>query len=151
MKHIIIFIIVNFILAKSFAQEMISDTSANGSYIIHKDERVDMLGRKMAEYNNSLSYKTQIVDGYRLSVINTTDRVAAMNLRTTLLQQFPDQKIYMAFVSPYIKIKVGNFINKEEAEKFKIQILGMNIVPGNIYVMPEKIEIKPAVKTTTEE
>jgi len=151
MKHIIIFIIVNFILAKSFAQEMISDTSANGSYIIHKDERVDMLGRKMAEYNNSLSYKTQIVDGYRLSVINTTDRVAAMNLRTTLLQQFPDQKIYMAFVSPYIKIKVGNFINNEEAEKFKMQILGMNIVPGNIYVMPEKIELKPAVKTTTEE
>ena len=151
MKHIIIFIIFNFILAKSFAQEMISDTSANGSYIIHKDERVDMLGRKMAEYNNSLSYKTQIVDGYRLSVINTTDREAAMNLRTTLLQQFPDQKIYMAFVSPYIKIKVGNFINKEEAEKFKMQILGMNIVPGNIYVMPEKIELKPAVKTTTEE
>ena len=151
MKHIIIFIIVNLILAKSFAQEMISDTSANGSYIIHKDERVDMLGRKMAEYNNSLSYKTQIVDGYRLSVINTTDREAAMNLRTTLLQQFPDQKIYMAFVSPYIKIKVGNFINKEEAEKFKMQILGMNIVPGNIYVMPEKIELKPAVKTTTEE
>jgi len=32
-----------------------------------------------------------------------------------------------------------------------MQILGMNIVPGNIYVMPEKIELKPAVKTTTEE
>jgi len=151
MKSIIAFILIHFILVKSFAQEIISDTSANGSSIIHKDVRVDLLGKKMAEYNESLADKIQMVNGFRLLVINTTDRSLALQVRTTLLQQFPDQKIYMAFVSPYIKIKLGNFIEKEDAEKIKKQILDMNIVSGNIYVLSEKVEQKPVEKTTTTE
>ena len=143
--------IVNFIFLTGFAQHFIRDTAANGFSIIHKDERIDLLGKKMAEYNESLSEKIQMVDGYRLMLLNTTDRNLAMQVRSTLLQQFPDQKMYMTFLSPYIKIKLGNFIDKKEAEKVRKQIMDLNIVTGNIYVLPEKVEQKPLEKTNVAE
>ena len=71
-----------------------------------------------------------------------------MQVRAALLQQFPEHKLYMTFLSPYIKIKLGNFLDKKEAEKLRKQILDLKIVTGNIYILPEKVEQKPAEKTT---
>jgi hypothetical protein len=107
---------------------------------------VDVFGKKMAEYNESLALKIQLVNGYRLMLLNTTDRDLAMKVRTTLLQQFPEHKVYMTFQSPYIKLKIGNIIDKNEAEKLKKQITDLNIVTGNIYLLNEKVEQKPVDK-----
>lgn len=148
MKKLLLFLLVNTLLSSTNAQHFIHDTSANGFSIIHKDERIDLLGKKMAEYNESLAEKIQMVDGFRLMLLNTTDRNLAMQLRANLLQQFPDQKIYMTFLSPYIKIKLGNFLDKKDAEKLRKQILDGKIVTGNIYILPEKVELKPVEKTT---
>ena len=38
---------------------------------------------------------------------------------------------------------MGNFTDKTEAEKLKKQLLAQKIVTGNIYVLPETVEIKP--------
>ena len=101
----------------------------------------------MAEYNESLADKIQMVNGYRLLLLNTTDRNLAMQLRANILQQFPEQKIYMVFISPYIKLKVGNFTDRNEAEKLKKQIIDLKLVSGNIYLLSEKVEQKPSEKT----
>jgi hypothetical protein len=86
--------------------------------------------------------------GYRLMVLNTNDRDYAMKIRSTLLKQFPDQKIYMIFLSPYIKIKFGNFIDKDEAEKMKKTLKDLKIITGNIYLLNEKVELKPQNSTS---
>ena len=101
----------------------------------------------MAEYNESLAFKIQLVDGYRLMILNTTDRELALKVRSTMFQQFPDQKVYMTFLAPYIKLKVGNFIDKAEAEKLQQQLLDLKIVSGNIYILNEKVEQKPVDKS----
>jgi hypothetical protein len=116
---------------------------AKNPVTILKDQRIELLGKKMTEYNESLSTKTQMVKGFRLMLMNTTDRVMAMKLRTDLMQQYPDQKVYTIFVSPYTKIKFGNFVEKTDAEKMRKQLLASKIVSGNIYIVPEKIEMKP--------
>lgn len=100
------------------------------------------------EYNENLSKKTRLVMGYRLMVLNTNDRDYAMKIRSTLLKQFPDQKIYMIFLSPYIKIKFGNFIDKDEAEKMKKTLKDLKIITGNIYLLNEKVELKPQNSTS---
>ena len=151
MKKLLLFISISVTLLPAKAQRFINDTAANGFSITHKDERIDLLGKKMAEYNESLAEKIQMVDGYRLMLLNTTDRNQAMQVRATLLQQFPEQKLYMTFLSPYIKIKLGNFLDKKEAEKLRKQILYLKIVTGNIYILPEKVEQKPLEKTTAGE
>ena len=147
MKKFGLFILIHFVSLALFAQENNTDTIVSASNIIHKDERIDLLGKKMAEYNESLAFKIQLVDGYRLMILNTTDRELALKVRSTMFQQFPDQKVYMTFLAPYIKLKVGNFIDKAEAEKLQQQLLDLKIVSGNIYILNEKVEQKPVDKS----
>lgn len=120
-------------------------------FTVIKDERVDLLGKKMAEYNESLANKIQMVKGYRLMLLNTTDRALAMQVRSTLLQQYPDQKVYMTFLSPYIKLKFGNFLDKEEADKVRKQLIASKVVTGNVYLLPEMVEQKPEKQNGAEE
>ena len=148
MKKIGLFILIHFVSLALFAQENNTDSVVSASNIIHRDSRIDLLGKKMAEYNESLAFKIQIVDGYRLMVLNTTDRDLALKVRTILIQQFPDQKVYMVFLTPRIKLKMGNFINKEEAKKMQQQLIDMKIVPGNIFLLNEKVELKPSEKNS---
>lgn len=112
--------------------------------VVYKDPRIDMLGKKMAEFNTSLTNKAGVKmgRGYRLMVLSTTDRAQAFALRSKLMQRYPDQKVYITFQSPYIKLKFGNFPEKSEAEKFRKVLAVSNYVENNIYVVNEMIEIK---------
>ena len=76
-------------------------------------------------------------------LLNTNDRPLAMKVRTQLLQHFPEQKVYMSFQPPYIKMKFGNFLDREEAESYKKDISRHKLVSGNIYIVPDNIEVKP--------
>ena len=126
-----------------YSQVPVTDTLVNGNVTVIKDPRIEILGNKMAEYYESLSHKTRMGQGYRLLVLNTNDRILAMNVRTQLLQLYPEHKLYTIFKSPFIRLKFGNFEDQEEAEKMKNQLLAAGIITGNIYVVPERIEIKP--------
>ncbi len=129
------------------SSSMAQDSTLNANSVI-KDERFDLLGKQMTAYNESLATKTQMVKGYRLMLLNTTDRPYAMQLRSKLMQQYPDQKVYISFVSPYIKLKFGNYPEKSEAEKARKMILAAKVVSVNIYLVPEMVEQKqekPAV------
>lgn len=113
--------------------------------IVEKDERIDILGRKMAEYNEALASRPggiKMGRGYRLMVLSTNDRNKAMSVRSRLLQIYPDQKVYMTFQSPYIKLKFGNFADKAEAERFRKQVANSGIVDNNIYLVNEMVEIR---------
>src|SRR5207237_1178923 len=80
--------------------------------------------------------------GYRLLLLNTNDRELAINLRSQLLQRYPEEKVYMSFQPPYIKLKFGNFLERDDADKFRKDLLRTKIVAGNIYIVPEIVEVK---------
>ncbi len=111
-----------------------------GKVTVFKDSRLDILAKKEAEFN---AYGTKSAKGYRLMVLSTNDRDQAMNLRAKLLQLFPEQKVYMSFQPPYIKLKFGNFLEQAEADQYKKDILSYKLVTTNIYLVPEIIELKP--------
>ncbi len=121
------------------------DSFAVGNVVlVEKDNRITILEKKLAEYNAAVVYKnTRTAKGYRLMLLSTSDRNTAITLRSRLLQSFPDQNVYMSFQSPFIKLKFGNFLDKAEALKYQKQILAMGLVNGNIYVLPETIEVRP--------
>lgn len=119
-----------------------ADTALNGKVTIQKDPRLDILAKKEAEFNAIAALGPRAAKGYRLMVLNSNDRNFAMKVRGQLLQNFPDQKVYMSFQAPFIKLKLGNFLDKDEAEKMKKQIVAKKIVTNNVYVVPEIIEVK---------
>ncbi len=136
-------LVLGFTITK--AQAIANDSLVNGTIqVVEKDARIDMLGKKMAEYNESLALKPgfKMVRGYRLMILSTTDRTHALAVRSKLLQQYQDQKVYMTFQSPYIKLKFGNFAEKSEAERFRKFVTASGIVSNNIYLVPETVEIK---------
>jgi len=130
--------------AKINAQgSLIKDTTIlNGNLTIVMDTRLELLAKKEAEINEAIANGPKFAKGYRLMILNTTDRTEAMNLRAKLLQLFPEQKIYMSFQPPYIKVKLGNFIEKNEAEEYKKEVVQNKLVTTEIYLLSETIEIK---------
>lgn len=140
------------IIAVFFSIEMnaqkITDSIITGTAVVIKDPRIDILGKKMAEYNAGLgtvTYKNGLTSakGFRLMVLSTNDREFAMKIRAQLYQMFPDQKQYMSYQMPNIKIKFGNFLERTDADKARKLILSTKLVTGNIYLLPETIEVKP--------
>lgn len=122
---------------------LIKDTTlVNGNLTIIMDTRLELLAKKEAEINEAIANGPKFAKGYRLMVLNTTDRTEAMSLRSKLLQLFPEQKIYMTFQPPHIKVKLGNFLEKNEAEEYIKEINQNKLVSTEIYLLSEIIEIK---------
>ena len=142
MKKIILAFLTLFVI-KATAQVSTTDSSIIGKVTVFKDSRLDELVRREASFNEAVNAAGKSSSGYRLLVLNTNDRPKAMKVRSELLQNFPEQKVYMGFQPPFIKLKFGNFLTKEDAEAYKKDILKLKIITGNIYLLPETIETKP--------
>ncbi len=111
MKSIVLIIVVIFFSEGAFAQ----DSTDIGTVTVYKDPRIDLLGKTQTRVNYGKYYGPRAAKGYRLMVLSTNDRDFAMKVRAQLLQRFPDQKVYMTFQVPNIKIKFGNFTDKDDA------------------------------------
>ncbi|MEO6289923.1 MAG: hypothetical protein ABIO76_08385 [Ginsengibacter sp.] len=136
----VFFLLLLFFTAKTFAQQA---DSIVDKVIVHSDYRLAILARRESEINTAiLKAQARTARGFRLMVLNTNDRDYAMKIRTELLQRFPEQKPYMWFSNPYIKLKFGNFRTREEAEVYRGQITKM-LDGAPIYMISEIIEVKP--------
>jgi hypothetical protein len=140
MKKILYIGICCFLTIATIAQT--KDTSVTGMVTIIKDSRLNELAKKELAFNEALAAAPKTARGYRLKLLSTNDRSLAMKVRTQLLQRFPEQKVYMSFQPPYIQLKFGNFLDKEEADNYKNVIIRYKLVTSNIYLVPETIEIK---------
>ena len=144
MKRMFFILALLFSTVKINAQASISkDTTISlGNITVIMDSRIELLAKKEAELNEAIANGPKFAKGFRLMVLSTNDRSQAMNLRARLLQLFPEQKIYMSFQPPHIKVKLGNFLEKTEAEQYKKEIILNKLVSTEIYLLPEIIEIK---------
>jgi hypothetical protein len=119
------------------------DSLIDNKVTIIKDYRMDILARRESEVNTAiLKTQARTAKGYRLMVLNTNDKDYAFKFRAELLQRFPEQKLYMWYSNPYIRIKFGNFKTKEEADYYKKEILRV-FDDANIYLLTETIEVPP--------
>ena len=135
-----IFLVLCLTTLQTFGQ---SDSSNPVAVMVHKDFRLDILARKEAELNAAITKAAaRSAMGYRLQVLSTNDREHAMKIRTQLLQKYPDQKVYMFYQAPYVKLTFGNFITKQEAEVYKKQISRM-LDGASVYTLSQRIEVKP--------
>ena len=140
-----LFILSLLVSTVAFSQDTLKTSDESmGTVSVFKDYRLDVLAKKEAEFNSSklLANGTYAMKGFRLMVLSTNDRVLAMKIREQLLQRYPDEKIYMTFQAPYLKLKFGNFVEKNDAERLKNDIIRAKIITGNIYIVPEMIEAK---------
>jgi len=115
-----------------------------------RDSRLDELTKKQYALNtiaNNVSelsrYKTSNgkYKGYRLMVLNTNNRELAYQTRGKLSILFPQHQVYLGYQAPYYKLKMGDFLEKTDAEDFKRQLSG--IIKQGLFIVPDAINLKP--------
>jgi hypothetical protein len=122
------------------AQVIQTDTLAGGNILVNEDARLDLLIKKQADYNEKVNLTRKFSTGFRIQVINTTNREEAVTAKTKLLEQFPEEKVYLLYQEPYFKVRFGNFRNRSDAEEYEKQL--DNLFPG-VFIIPSSIEPKP--------
>lgn len=113
---------------------------AADTILVKKDARLDLLTAKQAQINKRTALLTSSgqYKGYRVQVISTNSRDQAFRIKTELLSRFPDQKTYTSYQSPLFKVRIGNFIKKEDAEQFRKTL--NRFYPQGVYVVEDVIE-----------
>ncbi|MFY7878770.1 MAG: SPOR domain-containing protein [Lacibacter sp.] len=139
MKRISIIVFFLAIVLASNAQ-MIRD-SIQPNVTLQKDARIDLLLKKKAEINKKATLAKKPTKGYRIQVLNTTDRAQVLSAKSKLLTLYPDQKVYLMYQAPYFKLRFGNFIEKQEAVEYRKQL--SILFPSGTFIIPSEIEVKP--------
>ena len=143
MKKITVLFCAAIFFTAAQAQTTVTDTTLIGKVTVNKDPRLDILQKQEADINKAtVGLGTKAAKGYRLLVVSSNDRNYAMKVRSALLQRFPEEKVYMSFQAPFIKLKFGNFVEKDDAEKYRKLLVSSKIVTTNIYLVPEIVEVK---------
>jgi hypothetical protein len=118
--------------------------SDSGALVVNKDPRLDLLVRKHIEANEVITRGLRrSAPGYRILVINTTDRAKATEAKTKMYQAFPELKSYLLFQSPKFHLKVGNFRDRAEAENYLESI--KQTFPSGVYIVRDTIEVDPVI------
>lgn len=117
---------------------------ASDTIVVKKDARLDLLTAKQAQINKRTAMLTSNgqYKGFRVQVISTNSRDQALRVKTELLNRFPDQKTYTSYQSPLFKVRIGNFVKKEEAEQFRKML--NRLYPQGVYVVEDVIEYNAA-------
>ena len=74
-------------------------------------------------YNQTIDQDSIIIEGYRVQVLATRERFKAEKLQSDLEELF-EYKIYVIFEAPNYKVRIGDFIDRQKAEKFRKKLSG---------------------------
>jgi len=78
------------------------------------------------------------VNGYRIQILQTTDRKIANQQKAIFLQQFMNAKVYMSFESPNFRIRIGDFKTYSDANK---QLSKVRKAIGQAFIVKDEITI----------
>jgi hypothetical protein len=143
MKKLLLFLFL-FTALRTLAQDAsLPDTA---TVVVHKDPRADALVKKQAAMNAAIRRaNARTARGYRLLVVNTSNRNEAIEAKTKVYTYFPELKSYLGYQTPYFKLKAGNFRTRAEAEKYLSNF--KTIFPKGVFIVNDTIEVKPEKET----
>ena len=106
---------------------------------VYKDSRIDLLIQKQV-YINTMALRN--LPGYRVQVISTMDRNKAMSAKAKLMQLFPDYQTYLSYQSPYFRVRIGDFRERNDALELQKEL--NNYFPNGVFTVRDIIHISPA-------
>ena len=81
---------------------------------INKDSRLD----KLISWHIQNNKRREGIEGYRVEIFfSTNDQQRALDKKDEFLEKYPDYDIYVLFMSPNFRVRVGDFRTKNEAFK----------------------------------
>ena len=120
------------------------DSVTYATVLIHQDKRIEQL--LVAKRSANTSHEQATTSGYRVQVFSSnTQRFAkaeAFKIEKQILDEFPEQAVYVNYTSPFWKVRVGDFKTQGDAQTFRSQLIESfpNLRSGT-YIVHEQINI----------
>jgi len=89
--------------------------------VIIKDDKIESLVKKRA--TTKPTHKVVSSEGFRLQLIYSTKKDDVNKERIKFIKKFPKIETYVQYDAPLFFLRVGDFKEKEDAEKFSKDIL----------------------------
>jgi hypothetical protein len=90
--------------------------------------------------SNKKANSKKIVSGFRIQTILSGEFEDCQRDRKEFQKQFPDQKTYIVHEFPFYKLRIGDFVNRKDAEIF-LKFLNDNGIRNGL-IVPDKITIE---------
>lgn len=92
------------------------NTKENSGVVIIKDKKIDEL------IKNKSNIRRVSTAGYRIQIFFSTDKEKVNEIRMKFIKQYPKMETYITFDAPNYILRVGDFTEKNDAERFKKEI-----------------------------
>ncbi|WNJ21149.1 SPOR domain-containing protein [Pontibacter sp. G13] len=117
--------------------------SGNQQLIIDQSPLLSQLVNKHV----AIGKATKKLDGYRIQVYAGSNRQQAIKMKQELLAKYPNFASYDDYISPNYVVRIGDFLDKEEALLFRREL--RLAFPG-AFIVPTRVNI-PKLKNLEEE
>jgi len=107
-----LFFLFTLLLLTGYSQ----NTKENSGVVIIKDKKIDDL------IKNKSNIRRISTAGYRVQIFFSTDKDKVQDLRMKFIKQYPKMETYITFDAPNYILRVGDFTEKNDAERFKKEI-----------------------------
>ncbi len=102
------------------------------------NKRLDPILDTLAARNKGIKY----ANGFRIQIYVGNDKRAADEAKIFTYQTFPEIFPYLVYQQPVYKVKVGDFLNRMDAERYCATI--RDSYPSAM-ILPDKVEIKKSM------
>ncbi|MEZ5015895.1 MAG: SPOR domain-containing protein [Flavipsychrobacter sp.] len=106
-----------------------------GNITLHVDNRVDLLLERHKTFQTGIPYSGR---GFRVQIYYGGDRDEARNTKLDFMRRHPETRVYLTYIAPQYRVKVGNFATHKEAWDFYREI---NSEYSRCMVVPDNITI----------
>jgi uncharacterized protein Veg len=102
---------------------------------LYINKRLDPILDTIASQNKNIKF----ANGFRIQIYVGNDRKSADDAKVYTYQTYPEIFPYLTFQQPVYKVKVGDFLNRMDAERYFASI--KETYPSAL-ILPDKVEIK---------
>jgi hypothetical protein len=113
----------------------ITPSSPSTDAPLHVNKRLDAILDTIATHNKSIKF----TNGFRIQIYVGNDRKAADDAKIYTYQKYPDIFPYLTYQQPIYKVKIGDFLNRMDAERYFADV--KELYPSAM-ILPDRVEIK---------
>lgn len=115
MKRVLILSITSLLSVVAMGQQqyLLQPADSSGSVEVNESALLKKIGAQKTKINRI----QKGIEGYRIEIYQGSDRKAAQEILSDFKENHPNVPAELVFENPYVKVKVGAFRNKLEAQK----------------------------------
>ena len=148
MKIITVLLYISLLSCIAFSQEQdesidpntLIDYQPNWPIVVNP-----LLDKENPKNNNEEARDTSeiIIEGYRVQVLVTRNSHSADSIRAVLSDKI-DEDVYITYEVPYYKIRVGNCVDRKQAEELQLRLVELGY--ASAWIIRTRVKVSELIR-----